>query len=160
MKGPSWARRGAMTASGRWIGLALVWCGATAWAAPAGFEPGETLTYSFSVGIVEAGRARLAVGVPQRRRGERLVAIQAEAQSLAWLALFARLDDRYEVLLDADSLLPRRIVSREKGIRERTIQTEMAGSAATVRSTTSPPARSPSRAAAWAAPVRSRKAGP
>jgi hypothetical protein len=95
-------------------------------AAPLGMRPGETFTFRFSVGPIESGRARLSVGAPARDRdGRRLVAVQGQAESAPWLRLFAPLDDRYRVILDADALTPREIFSEEHGVRERTTKTTL-----------------------------------
>ena len=96
-------------------------------AAPAGFQPGEAFTYTFSVGIIDAGRARMSVGVPEGRAGARMVSVQGDAHSAAWLALLARLDDSYRVVMDAEQLLPRRVRTIESGIRTRTISSDLAG---------------------------------
>jgi hypothetical protein len=98
--------------------------------APLGMRAGEAFTFRFSVGPIESGRARLSVGAPARDRdGRRLVAVQGQAESAPWLRLFAPLDDRYRVILDADALTPREIVSEEHGVRERTTTTTLDGAA-------------------------------
>jgi len=92
-----------------------------------GFQPGEAFTYKFSVGIVEAGRARMSVGMPETLPGGRLVAVQGDAHSSSWLRWIARLDDTYKVILDATTMLPRKVSSHETGVRERRIESEMEG---------------------------------
>src|SRR5947209_1245975 len=66
----------------------------------AGMWPGEAFTFKFSVGAVESGRARMAVGAPFRSGGRRLVAIRGQAETASWLQLFVRLDDEYQLTLD------------------------------------------------------------
>lgn len=95
-------------------------------AAPAGFQAGEALTYDMSVGMIQAGRARMSVGAPERLRGQRLVAVQGDAHSAEWLRVLAHLDDTYKVVLDVDDLVPRHVVTVETGLRERTIDVEVA----------------------------------
>ena len=115
-------------ASGPWAEVAR--------AAPAPFRAGEAFIYKFSVGAIEAGQARMSVGVPERHQGARLVAIQADAHSAPWLGLLVRLDETYQVILEADRLLPRRVVSNETGVRVRTIRAELAGPQVKLRFTT------------------------
>jgi hypothetical protein len=116
------------------LGLA---CGvAYAGATPPAFQAGEAFIYKFSVGTIEAGQARMSVGVPERHQGTRLVAIQADAHSLPWLGLFVRLDDTYQVILEVDRLLPRRVVSNETGLRVRSIRAELEGHRVKLRFTT------------------------
>lgn len=106
--------------------VALLWRSA-AEAAPAGFQAGERMTFSLSVGPIPAGRARLSVGLPVRKNGRRLVAVQGDAHSAEWLSFIARLDDDYQVILDADALTPTRVQIVETGVRERRITTDLDG---------------------------------
>ncbi|HEX2572047.1 MAG TPA: DUF3108 domain-containing protein [Polyangia bacterium] len=117
-------------------GLGLTGEVAEARAVRAAFQAGEAFVYKFSVGTIEAGQARMSVGIPERHEGSRLVAIQADAHSLPWLGLLVRLDDTYQVILEADRLLPRRVVSNETGLRERSIRAELEGHRVKLRFTT------------------------
>lgn len=101
-------------------------------AKPAGFVAGEAFTYKFSVGIIDAGRARMSVGYPEERAGGRLLAVQGDAHASPWIAIFARLDDTYKVVIDADALLPRKVSADETGIRIRHIESEFEGARARV----------------------------
>ena len=92
-----------------------------------GFQPGEGFVYTFSVGAIDAGRARIAVGLPVRSKGKRLVAVQAEARSAPWLALLAKLEDTYKVILDADSLRPSSVESIARGFREHQVRLQLDG---------------------------------
>jgi hypothetical protein len=80
---------------------------------PPGAQPGEAFTFKFSVGPVENGR--------------RVLAVHGQAETAAWLKLLVKLDDDYQLLLDADSLLPLDIVSVERGMRERKITSKIDG---------------------------------
>lgn len=129
------ARRG--VCAGILLGVLGLACGvAGARSTPAAFQAGEAFVYKFSVGAIEAGQARMSVGLPERHQGTRLVAVQADAHSLPWLGLFVRLDDTYQVVLEADRLLPRRVVSNETGVRVRTVRAELEGHRVKLRFTT------------------------
>ncbi len=106
------------------IGLGLL---GVARAAPVGFQPGEGMTFTLSVGPIEAGRARMSVGLPEPIDGRRLAAVHGEAHSASWLQLLARLDDDYKVTFDADALQPRKVVSVETGVRVRRIESAFDG---------------------------------
>ncbi len=107
--------------------FALALLPASAAATPGGFQPGEGLTFSLTVGPVPAGRARMSVGRPERLHGRRLAAVHGEAHSAEWLRLLARLDDDYRLVFDADALLPQTVSSVETGLRERTIESRFEG---------------------------------
>src|SRR5262245_33049212 len=94
-------------------------------AAPTGFQPGEGMTFSLAVGPIEAGRARMSVGMPARIDGRRLAAVHGEAHSASWMALLAKLDDDYKVTFDVDALTPRKVTSVETGLRVRTIESAL-----------------------------------
>ena len=90
----------------------------------AGYRPGEGFAFTFSVGAIDAGRARMSVGqptMPASAHGRRLLGVQGDAHSAPWLSLLARLDDDYKVVLDADALAPDTIDTAEHGIRERKV---------------------------------------
>ena len=99
---------------------------------PYGAQHGEAFTFKFSVGPVESGRARMAVGRPTTKNGRRVVAVHGQAETAAWLKLLVKLDDDYQLLYDADSLLPVEVVSVERGLRERKITSKIDGRRANV----------------------------
>lgn len=96
-------------------------------AAPAGFQPGEGLTFTLSVGPIPAGKARMSVGAPLRQQGRLVAAVHGEAHSADWMRLLARLDDDYKVVFDAEALLPRQVHSVETGVRDRAIHSTLDG---------------------------------
>lgn len=88
----------------------------------AGFRPGESFIFNFSVGSIQAGRARLAVGAPKDTPTGPRVALNGDAESAPWLALLAHVKDTYKSQLDADGVpATRRVQIEEHGLRERTI---------------------------------------
>ncbi len=92
-----------------------------------GVHPGEAMTFKFSVGAIESGRARVAVGKPGMQNGKRVLPMQAEAESAPWLSLFARLKDSYVLYVDTATLLPLSVSTVETGIRERKIDASISG---------------------------------
>lgn len=84
-----------------------------------GFRAGEGFAYTFSVGSIDAGRARISVGDPVMSAGRRTLTVSGDAHSAPWLALLARLDDDYRVQIDVESLAPRKLNILEKGLRDR-----------------------------------------
>src|SRR5689334_15857448 len=101
-------------------------------AGAAGLMPGEAATFKFSVGPVESGRARMSVGKPTRKNGRTVVAVHGQAEAAPWLQLLVRLNDDYQLLLDATTLLPVQVVSVERGMRERRIDARLDGRMATL----------------------------
>jgi hypothetical protein len=95
---------------------------APAAAAHSGALPGEAFTFKFSVGPIESGRARMSVGFPVEKGGRRLLAVHGQAETLPWLALVARMNDDYKLLVDAGTLIPVEVTTVERGIRERKIE--------------------------------------
>lgn len=87
-----------------------------------GFRSGEGFAFTFSVGAIDAGRARISVGEPARQKGRRTIAILGEARAAPWLSWIARLDNEYKVMVDADALAPRQLTSVEHGLRERRVR--------------------------------------
>jgi hypothetical protein len=104
--------------------LLLVATPAIAFSHP-GAQPGEAFTFKFSVGPIESGRARMSVGLPVEKNGRRLVAVHGQAETLPWLALVARMNDDYQLVLDAATLVPLTVSSVERGVRERKIDTSI-----------------------------------
>jgi hypothetical protein len=95
--------------------------------AAAGLQPGEAATFKFSVGPVESGRARMSVGKPTRKDGRTVVAVHGQAETAPWLQLLVRLNDDYQLVLDAATLLPLQVLSVERGLRERRIDAQLDG---------------------------------
>jgi hypothetical protein len=110
------------------LGALCAACPAYALSHP-GARPGEAFTYRFSVGPVESGRARMSVGPVATRGGRHVLAVHGQAESAPWLSIFARVNDDYQLLLDAATLLPRSVVTVESGFRERRIATQLDGRA-------------------------------
>jgi Protein of unknown function (DUF3108) len=92
-------------------------------AAHSGALPGEAFTFKFSVGPIESGRARMSVGMPMEKDGRRLLAVHGQAETLPWLALVARMNDDYKLVIDAGTLVPVEVSTVERGVRERRIDT-------------------------------------
>jgi hypothetical protein len=112
------------------VTLGVLWCG-LARAEPSGpmpgYVPGEAFTYKFSIGVIDAGRARMSVGYPASIDGRRVLAVAGDAHSASWFAVIAKLDDQYKVILDAEKLFALKVASAETGIRTRAIQSELDG---------------------------------
>ncbi len=96
-------------------------------AAHPGLHPGEAFTYAFSVGPIAGARARMSVGLPVRRDGRSLVAVQGQAETISIVSLVAPVDAAYQVILDAETLLPQEVTSTERGLRERRFHSLIAG---------------------------------
>jgi hypothetical protein len=99
--------------------------GATAWADPGG-RPGEAFTFKFSLGPMESGRARMSVA-KAKERGRPALSVRGQAETLPWLRAVLRLDDDYQLVVDAVTWLPMKVLSIERGMRQRTIETELDG---------------------------------
>lgn len=100
-----------------------------------GMRPGEAATFKFSVGPVESGRARMSVGRPQKVDGRTVIAVRGQAETAPWLQLLVRLNDEYQLVLDAASLFPVTVLSIERGFRERTIDASFDGRRANLKVT-------------------------
>src|SRR5581483_6814112 len=98
----------------------------TAAIAAPGARPGEAFTFKFSVGPVESGRARMSVA-KTRERGRPALSVRGQAETLPWLKLLARLDDDYHLIVDASTWLPLKVLSVERGMRQRTIESKIDG---------------------------------
>lgn len=92
-----------------------------------GVRPGEAFTFTFSVGPVQGGRARMSIGLPQELHGRQLIAAHGQAETSSWLKSLVPLDDDYKLVFDATTLLPVEVVSDEHGLRERRIATQLDG---------------------------------
>ena len=65
----------------------------------------------------------MSVGLPVEKNGRRLLAVHGQAETLPWLALVARMNDDYQLVIDAGTLIPVEISTVERGMRERRIDT-------------------------------------
>ncbi len=92
-------------------------------------RPGEGFTYLLSVGPIEGARARMSVGLPVRRDGRVLVAVQGEAETISLVNLVAPVTAAYQLVVDASTLLPREITSNERGLRNRSFHSLVDGRA-------------------------------
>jgi hypothetical protein len=108
---------------------------ASASAGAAGFMPGETFTFNVSIGQIDAGRARMAIGAPVARGDRRLVAVQGQAETSPWVNIIAHVNDYYKMVFDVASLLPESILSVERGTHERRISTVASKQTVTVEVT-------------------------
>lgn len=89
---------------------------------------GEAFTWSLRfLGVFEAGRARLAITPPQRTAKGLQIAAVGEAEALGLAKAITGLHDDYKVLLDASTLVPKRIDIVETGYRSRTVTIETDG---------------------------------
>jgi hypothetical protein len=104
----------------------LVLAFSTAAWATTGAAPGEAMTFKFSVGPIESGRARMSVA-KAKDRGRAAFSVRGQAETLPWLKLLARLDDEYHLIVDAATLMPLTVLSIERGLRERTIESRIDG---------------------------------
>ena len=93
---------------------------------------GEAATFRLTVGPVESGRARMAVGRPVERDGRRLLPVRGQAETSPWLRALVPLDDEYRLMMDVSTMLPLEVVSIEHGLRERRIESRFDGRRAEV----------------------------
>jgi hypothetical protein len=111
--------------------LLALWAPAAAQPAAAPVHPGalggEAFTFRFSVGPIESGRARMAIGAPFTRRGHRLVMAHGDAETAHWLKIVLRVEDDYQLTFDPATLLPTDVTSVERGFRERHIAATLDG---------------------------------
>jgi hypothetical protein len=97
-----------------------------------GARPGEAFTFKFSVGPIEGGRARMAVGKPFSQKGKRMLWVHGQAETTAFVKLLAKLDDEYKLSIDTDKLLPLNVMETEKGLRQRRITSSFDGRVAEI----------------------------
>lgn len=69
----------------------------------------------------------MSVGSPGTQDGRRVIAARGEAETSPWLSAMVHLKDDYQVVFDPHTLLPLKVLSIERGIRERTISTTIDG---------------------------------
>lgn len=87
---------------------------------------GEAYTFSLRVlGSFDAGRARMAVSPPVASPGGPIVNIIAEAEATGFAKALTGLHEDYRLVLDAATLLPRRLQLIESGLRNRTAVIEV-----------------------------------
>ncbi len=86
-------------------------------------QPAEAFTYHFSVGPIDGGRARLAIGQPFDRDQRSFVAVRGEAETAPWLKAIAPLRDEYQVLLSMRNQMPVEVATIETGLRNRKTKT-------------------------------------
>jgi hypothetical protein len=97
-----------------------------------GARPGETFTFKFSVGPLEGGRARMAIGKPVAHKGKRVLWVHGQAETTAFVKLLARINDEYKLAVDTANLLPVSVSETERGMRERRINTLVDGRTADI----------------------------
>jgi hypothetical protein len=93
----------------------------------AGIRPGEAFLYTLSVGQIVGARARMSVGIPVTKDGHALVAVQGEAETTELVRLLAPVTASYVLTLDLGTMLPREVLSREKGLRDRSFHSFLSG---------------------------------
>jgi len=92
-----------------------------------GWQPGEAATFKFSVGPIESGRARMSIGKLQKKDGRTVVSVHGQAETAPWLQLLVKMNDDYQLVLDAASLFPLSVLSIEHGVVERTVDAKLDG---------------------------------
>jgi hypothetical protein len=97
-----------------------------------GARPGETFTFKFTVGPIEGGRARMAIGKPVAHRGKRVMWVHGQAETTAFVKLLARIQDEYRLAVDTRSMLPVSVSETEQGMRQRRINTLVDGRTADI----------------------------
>lgn len=112
---------------GLWLFLGPSPSPAAGGARPAAPRQGEAFTFSLRLGPIEGGRARLAITPPGERGRERLVTVLGQAEAVGLARVFTQLRDDYRIVIDADTLMPRRMEIVETGLRERTVRADFAG---------------------------------
>lgn len=113
------------------LGVALALLGS----APARAErKGEAFTFSLRLGPIEGGRARLSIAPPFRDPRGRAIHVLGEAQAVGIAKVLTKLEDRYQLVIDADTLLPRSMSVDEAGyLRTRTVAAAFDGRRAEVK---------------------------
>ena len=101
-------------------------------AAHPGARPGEAFTFKFSIGPIEGGRARMAVGRPAAQGDKQVLAVHGEAETTAFIKLLAKVSDDYQLVVDMANLLPLSVKEHESGMRERRVTSTMDGRKADV----------------------------
>ncbi len=102
--------------------LVLLFVATTVHAMHPGARPGEAFTFKFSLGPIEGGRARMSIGRPVARGGRQVLAVHGEAETTAFVKLLAKVNDDYQLVVDAGNLLPVSVAEVERGMRQRRIR--------------------------------------
>jgi hypothetical protein len=95
-----------------------------------GPQPGEAFTFTFTVGPIEGGRARMSIGRPVRqhgRQGRALIAVHGQALGSPWLKAIMPIEYDYKMVFDAATFFPVEVVSLERGVHERRVSTKLEG---------------------------------
>jgi hypothetical protein len=74
----------------------------------------------------------MAIGRPVAHKGKRVVWVNGQAETTAFVKLLAKLDDEYHLAVDTKNLLPVTVTERERGMRERRISTAVDGRTADI----------------------------
>ena len=82
---------------------------------------GDAFTFSLKfLGSIDAGRARFAVSPPMQSPAGPIIQVVAEAEAMGLAKLLTGLHEDYRLVLDAATLLPRKMHLIESGQRSRT----------------------------------------
>ena len=82
---------------------------------------GDAFTFSLKfLGSIDAGRARFAVSPPMQSPAGPIIQVVAEAEAMGLAKLITGLHEDYRLVLDAATLLPRKMHLIESGQRSRT----------------------------------------
>ena len=82
---------------------------------------GDAFTFSLKfLGSIDAGRARFAVSPPMQSPAGPIIQVVAEAEAMGLAKLLTGLHEDYRLVLDATTLLPRKMHLIESGQRSRT----------------------------------------
>lgn len=96
---------------------------------PAGHQRlGEAYTWKMRIlGLFDAGRARLAIAPPRQSGNLWQMHVVGEAEATGIIKALTGLHDDYRLILDAYTLLPRKLEIQESGFRTRTIEMQLDG---------------------------------
>jgi hypothetical protein len=95
---------------------------------PASNRQGEAYTFSLRfLGAVDAGRARLAIAPPIKSGPDSVINVVGEGEAIGFAKALTGLHEEYRLVLDAGTLLPRRMQFNETGMRIRTATLIMSG---------------------------------
>lgn len=89
---------------------------------------GEAFTWNMRIlGLFDAGRARLAIAPPSRNGSALQVNVVGEAEATGLVKALTGLHDDYRLILDANTLLPRKMEITESGLNTRTVVLQLDG---------------------------------
>lgn len=95
---------------------------------PTSNRQGEAYTFSLRfLGAVDAGRARLAIAPPIKSGPDSVINVVGEGEAIGFAKALTGLHEEYRLVLDAGTLLPRRMQFNETGMRVRTATLIMTG---------------------------------